>query len=99
MEVKPDTGINIGSNPFYRPSNSSYGSTWMASGGKNPLKQEDVISFHKWQQRQPKFGSFHPHGIEICTYADNYLCQKQGTRRQQFSSNAASFCSFFLNGG
>jgi len=38
MEVKPDTGINIGTNPFYRPSNSSYGSTWMSSGGKNPLK-------------------------------------------------------------
>jgi hypothetical protein len=42
MEVKPDTGINIGSNPFYRPSNSTYGSTWMSSGGQNPLKSEDV---------------------------------------------------------
>ena len=42
MEVKPDTGINIGSNPFYRPSNSGYGSDWQSSGGINPLKTEDV---------------------------------------------------------
>ena len=42
MEVKPDTGINIGTNPFYRPSNSGYGSDWQSSGGLNPLKTDDV---------------------------------------------------------
>ena len=42
MEVKPDTGINIGTNPFYRPSNASYGSAWLSSGGKDPIKMTDV---------------------------------------------------------
>ena len=42
MEVKPDTGINIGNNPFYRPSNSTYGSTWMSSAGQNPISMQDV---------------------------------------------------------
>ena len=42
MEVKPDEGINIGSNPFYQPSNSSYGQPWKASDGENPIKMGDI---------------------------------------------------------
>ena len=42
MEVGDNKGLNIGSNPFYRPSNSSYGSAWMASQGNNPVKMEAI---------------------------------------------------------
>ena len=45
MEVNPDKGINIGSNPFYRPSNSSYGSVWQASQGENPVKMGDIPQY------------------------------------------------------
>ena len=54
MDVNPDKGINIGSNPFYRPSNSAYGSEWQASKGENPVKMgdiplyPDVVSNQKW---------------------------------------------------
>ena len=42
MEVKPDEGINVGSNPFYQPNNQSYGQNWQASAGEHPLKMEDI---------------------------------------------------------
>ena len=42
MEVNPDQGINVGKNPFYQPSNSSYGTQWQASQGANPVKMGDV---------------------------------------------------------
>ena len=42
MEVKPDEGINIGKNPFYQPTNSSYGSAWQASAGEHPVKMSDI---------------------------------------------------------
>eukprot|EP00356_Strombidium_inclinatum_P011959 CAMPEP_0170494992 /NCGR_PEP_ID=MMETSP0208-20121228/14955_1 /TAXON_ID=197538 /ORGANISM="Strombidium inclinatum, Strain S3" /LENGTH=93 /DNA_ID=CAMNT_0010771121 /DNA_START=1 /DNA_END=282 /DNA_ORIENTATION=+ len=42
MEVKKDEGINIGTNPFYQPTNSSYGKSWEASGGENPVKMGDL---------------------------------------------------------
>ena len=40
MEVKRDEGINIGSNPFYQPSNSTYGTNWQSSAGQDPAKLE-----------------------------------------------------------
>ncbi len=45
MEVNPDKGINVGSNPFYRPSNSAYGSQWQASKGDNPVKMGDIPQY------------------------------------------------------
>ena len=42
MDVNPDKGMNVGSNPFYRPSNSAYGSQWQASKGENPVKMGDI---------------------------------------------------------
>ena len=44
MEVKRDEGINIGSNPFYQPSNSTYGSTWQATQNQeaNPVKMPEI---------------------------------------------------------
>ena len=45
MEVNPDKGINIGSNPFYRPSNSTYGSQWQASKGADPVKMGEIPQY------------------------------------------------------
>ena len=45
MEVNPDKGINVGTNPFYRPSNSAYGSVWQASSGENPVKMGDIPQY------------------------------------------------------
>ena len=45
MEVNPDKGMNIGANPFYRPSNSAYGSEWQASKGDNPVKMGDIPQY------------------------------------------------------
>lgn len=45
MEVNPDQGINVGSNPFYRPSNSAYGSQWQASKGDNPVKMNEIPQY------------------------------------------------------
>ena len=44
MEVKRDEGINIGTNPFYQPSNSTYGSTWQATqnNAANPVKMAEI---------------------------------------------------------
>ena len=44
MEVKRDEGINIGNNPFYQPSNSTYGSTWQATQDQaaNPVKMPEI---------------------------------------------------------
>ena len=44
MEVKRDEGINIGNNPFYQPSNSTYGSTWQATGNQqaNPVNMAEI---------------------------------------------------------
>ena len=42
MDVNPDKGMNVGSNPFYRPSNSSYGSQWQVSKGENTVKMGDI---------------------------------------------------------
>jgi hypothetical protein len=42
MEVKRDEGINIGTNPFYQPNNASYGTSWKASNGANPVQMGDI---------------------------------------------------------
>ena len=42
MEVQRDEGINIGADPFYQPSNQSYGQPWKASEGSDPLKMGDI---------------------------------------------------------
>ena len=42
MEVNNDKGLNIGSNPFYQPSNAGYGSAWQASEGQHPVKMGDI---------------------------------------------------------
>ena len=47
MEVKRDEGINIGTNPFYQPSNCSYGKTWEASQGVNPIQMGDVPLYNE----------------------------------------------------
>ncbi len=42
MEVKPDEGRNLGTNPFFKPTNSAYGTAWQASSGANPVKMENI---------------------------------------------------------
>ena len=47
MEVKRDEGINIGNNPFYQPTNSSYGQPYISSGGENPVKMGDIPLYNE----------------------------------------------------
>ena len=42
MEVKPDSGLNIGQNAFYQPNNAGYGSNWQASQGTHPVQMGDI---------------------------------------------------------
>ena len=42
MEVKKDEGLNVGTNPFYQPSNSTYGTQWQASAGQHPVQMGDI---------------------------------------------------------
>ena len=42
MEVKPDEGRNLGSNPFFKPTNSAYGTAWQASSGADPIKMDNI---------------------------------------------------------
>ena len=42
MEVKKDEGMNVGTNPFYKPNNASYGTSWQASNGSNPVQMGDI---------------------------------------------------------
>ena len=42
MEVKPDDGLNIGTNAFYQPSNAGYGTKWQASEGQHPVQMGDI---------------------------------------------------------
>ena len=47
MEVKKDEGINIGTNPFYQPSNTSYGQPYVSSEGQNPLRMGDIPLYNE----------------------------------------------------
>ena len=42
MEVKKDEGMNVGTNPFYKPNNGSYGTSWQSSSGANPIQMGDI---------------------------------------------------------
>ena len=45
MEVGQDKGMNIGTNPFFQPSNSSYGQGWQSSDGAHPTNISDIPKY------------------------------------------------------
>ena len=72
MDVNPDKGLNVGTNPFYRPSNSAYGSEWQASKGENPVKMGDIPLY-------PDVVSIIDKSLKIVSFCSFNICNSQLT--------------------
>ena len=72
MDVNPDKGLNVGTNPFYRPSNSAYGSEWQASKGENPVKMGDIPLY-------PDVVSIINKSLKIVSFYSFNMCNSQLT--------------------